>query len=496
MTTHTISYQIQWKQAGSWVTLTSGTIIDFGAEAEMALSDNGVGFGDATTMRASVQTLRTEVDASPWARTPFRITPTVDVASARSFYGVNERASGDAETATFELIGITSDLGRRTKHLYSEAFYKRPIATKTSASSIEDPASGTYTAGLINWIMWMAGGRPNEQAGSYPTADFYYSCDQALAAPDWSWVAGEDGYEEARRLARATGGQIYQAADGVVTYRSPLNLVGSVAYTFADTIGNATDTLGVYGDIREEESGGQVAGTIVVQYTPRQARPMQLVIDDTTPRLIEPGATETIKLEPKWPLKSLQLTGGQLDTKAITATWFDGAPVPQGASGYSHTVTVAAQQVTLTITNNSTTRPMSIWHLLLNGEPIVAGEVGTVTVGTGQPTVTLEDNIYVQSTAHANLLANMALAFYGTARRVRSLTGVPYDTRRTLGETVGLTSAGLGLTSTPHIIIRRRDEAGEAAEYAMVDATGLPVADDFYLVGTTSYTGQTKALSW
>lgn len=496
MAAHSISYLIQWRPVSTWVTLTSGTIIDFGAEAEMALVDNGVGFGDETTMGASVQVLRSEVAASPWTRTPFRIVPTVDAYSARSFYGVNDRAAGDAETVTFNLIGITSDLGRRTRHLYSPAFYKRPAATKTSASSIEDPANGAYAGGLINWILWQAGGRPNEQAGTYTAADFYYSCDQAIAAPDWSWVAGEDGYEEARRLARACGGQIYQAADGVVTYRSPLNMVGTPIYTFSDVVGTATDSLGVYGDISEEEASGQVAGTIIVQYTPRQARPMQLVVDDTTPRLIEAGGVLVITLEPKWPLMSLQLTSGQLDASALTITWFDGTTVFQGGGGYTHTVDVAAQQVTLTITNTSSTKPMSVWHIQLNGEPIVAGEVGTVTVGSGQPTVTLEDNIFVQSTAHANLLAAMALAFYGTARRVRPIMGVPYDPRRTLGETVGLTSSDLSLTAAPHIIIRRRDEAGEMAEYGLVDAAGLPVASDFYIVGTTSYTGQTKSLSW
>jgi hypothetical protein len=489
---HTISYLIEWKPVSSWVTLTTGTIIDFGTDAEMALTDNGVGFGDATTAQAQVQVLRSEVDAYAWARVPFRITPTVDSDTARAFYGVVEKASGDAETVTFQLIGITSDLGRRTKHLYSPAFYKRYVAAKTTASSIEDPTNGSYTAGLVNWIFWMAGGRPFEQAGSYPSADFYYSCGQAIAAPDWAWVAGEDGYEEARRLARAVGGQIYQADDGTVVYRSPLELVGSVAYTFADAIGGASDSLGVYGDISEEESAGQVAGTVVAQYTPRQARPTQPVIDDTTPRLIEKAGSIDVALEPKWPLKSLQTP---LTTDMITATWYDGSAAPQSGSGYSYSVDVEAQQVTLSITNNQAARPMAIWHLLLNGEPIVAGEVGSVTAGSGQPTVTLEDNIYVQNAAHANLLATMALAFYGTARRVRTLRDCPYDARRTLGETVGLTSADLGLTNVPHIIISRRASAGESVEYGLVDVTGLPVAADFYLVGTTSYS-TTHQLAW
>lgn len=489
-----ISYTVQWKPVSTWLTLTTASIIDFGVEAEMALADNGVGFGDQVTMSASVQALRTEVSGSAWLRTPFRIVPTVDVYSARSFYGVNDKASGDADVVTFSLIGITSDLGRRTKHLYSPAFYKRPAATKTTASSIEDPADPSYTAGLINWILWQAGGRPNEQAGSYPTADFYYSCDQAIAAPDWSWVAGEDGYEEARRLARACGGQLYQAADGVVTYRSPLNMVGTVAYTFSDSAGTATDILGVYEDITEEEPSSQVAGTVIAQYTPRQARPMQLVIDDTTPRVVEAGATVVITLEPKWPLKSLQLTSGQLAATAITAVWYSGIPVPQGSGGYTHTVSVAAQQITLTITN-TTSWPFAIWHIQLSGEPIVAGEVGTVTVGSGQPTVTLEDNIFVQNAAHATLLATMIAAFNGVARRIRNITGAAYDPRRLLGETVGLTSASPALSAVPHIIIRRRDEAGESAEYGLIDATGLPIASDFYIVGTTNYITMHQ-LSW
>lgn len=488
-----ISYLIEWKQSGSWVTLTTGTIIDFTGGAESALSDAGMGFGDKVTTSQTIHVLRSEVQADPWERTPFRVTPTVNGASAVAFVGVNERATGDSDVVTFNCIGMIADLPARTKDLYSEIVYRRPVATKTTASSIEDPTDPDYAAGLINWVLWQASGRPYEQAGSYLTADFYYACDQAIIAPDWPWIAGEDGWEEALRLARAAGGQLYQALDGVVRYKSPLLLVGTASYTYADTLAGATDKYGVYdGDSPTEEAATEQYFTkIVGSFTPRSARPMQEAINDSTPRKVEPSETITIDLEPQWPLTSF-LSGATADTlpaEHLTVTRFDGVP----STAYTYSVTLAAQRVTISFTNDELI-PVVIYRIIVHGTPVTAGETQTIEVGSGQPVMTMEDNIFVQNRHHAAQLATMGLAFYGTARKTRSIT-VPYSTTRLVGDTVGLTCADMGLSATPHLIYKIDHKAGEVMTLAMVDVTGIPTADDYYLVSTSAQAGP-KKLAW
>lgn len=503
MSIHPISYLVEWKPAGSWAALTTGSIIDFTGGAESALSDAGLGFGDKVTTRQQIQVLRSEVQGQSWARTPFRVTPTVDGGSATAFAGVNERASGDAETVTFNCVGMTDDLPARTKDLYSPMFYRRPAATKTTASSIEDPATGGYAAGPINWVLWQAGGRPYEQAGTYPTADFYYSCDQAIIAPDWAWIAGEDGWGEALRLARAAGGQLYQAMDGVVRYKSPLLLVSAATCTYADTLAGTDDGLGADESLlvydadspKEEETTGQYFTKIVASFTPRSARPMQEVINDSTPRKVEPGETITVNLEPQWPLTSFLngATATTLPSEHLVVTRFDG----EASTNFTHTVTLAAQRVEIAFTNNETI-PLVIYRIIVHGTPVTAGETQTIEAGSGTPVMAMEDNIFVQNRHHALQLATMGVAFYGpvggSARKTRTITA-PYHTDRVVGETVGLTCADMSLMAAPHLIYKIGHEAGEVMTLAMVDVTGIPVVDDYYLVSTSAQAGP-KKVAW
>ena len=485
----TASYQLAWKLSGTWTGVASGSVISLSSGSEAGLADNGVGFGDQTSTRAEVEVLRTETSGITLPRLPVRITYTIDAGSAVAFQGIVTGYSGDRETIRLTCEGMISDLPSRTKAIFTKLRYKRAPATKTSASSIEDPTNGSYVGGIINEVLWKAGGRPYEQAGSYASADFYYSCDQAIRAPDWSWVAGEDGWSECLRLARAVGGQLYQGLDGVVRYRQPLTMVGSVGKTY---------TTADYEELREEVDTGQYATRVVASFTPRYVAAVQEVITDTTYRTVPASSSLTVDLEPHWPIvdDTWVLDGGTLKDKNIIATFFDGGLASYHAStGFTTTVTTYAMRITIVITNN-TARNMQISKITVAGAPVVAGETQTVVIGSADPTRNLEDNIFVQSKAHATALATMATTFYGTVRPVRRLSGCVWDVSRTVGETVALTDSALGLSATTHLILSVSDsEAGAVAEYALVDATGLPALADYWLVKSTSQTG-TKKIAW
>lgn len=485
---YSASYTVE-RNSGGWATIAASSVLaDLSGSAEMGLSDNGVAFGDETTNTCSIVVKRATVSALNFARLPVRVTFTINAASQVAFVGEVADWTGDLDTVTWQCESMLASLPGRTRDYYSPLRFRRPPATKTTASSVEDPDNGAYVGGLINELFWRAGGRPNEQSGTYPSADFYYSCEQAIRAPDWSWVAGENGYEEAKRLARAVGGQIYQGMDGVIRYKQPLTLIGSVVTTY---------DISSFRDLDEQGSArSQYAKVFNCSFTPRRIQPIQEVISDTTPRIVAAGASVTIDLEPQWPLYYVALDGGTLKEKNITAVRFDGVLMTYNAStGYTVVTTVKAMRITAVVTNNSAFA-MQITKVVISGQPIAAGETGTVTAGSGDPARELEDNIFVQTKAHAQALATMALSFYGTARATRTLREMVYDPARIVGDTVALTVSELGLSAVSHIILRKdHEEAGAVQSLALLDASGLPALADYWLCQSTSQSG-TKKVAW
>jgi hypothetical protein len=150
MAIHLIGYTLEWKPAGSWLTIPAGAVEDFDGSSESAQADIGVGFGDTAYTRATFKVLRSALLGNATARKPIRLTPSVDAVAKKAFVGVIVRSSG-VEVVTLECIGILQDLSRRLKDTYSPLFELRPIATKTTASSIEDPTDPDYAGGIFNY---------------------------------------------------------------------------------------------------------------------------------------------------------------------------------------------------------------------------------------------------------------------------------------------------------------------------------------------------------
>ena len=497
MAVHLVGRTVEWAPLGAWATIPNSAIVGFDGQAESALADIGVGFGDTAYTRISLGILRSALSASSvYTRIPFRITPTVDAMSNVGFYGYSVTARG-VKTVTIECEGILSDMQRRLKDTYTPLRELRTIATRTTATSIDDPDDPDYAAGLINEALWRARGRPYAQILDYPFADFYYDCHQALFASDYGWLAGDDGFQEVLRLARAAGGQLYQRNDGVVVYISPYAMVTTPSYTFSDLAATATDSLGVYGGIDEDEASRSYATKIVGQFVPRVERSTQVVIEDTTPRLVQPGEIITIPLMCDHPLTEIELASATtLPASAWVVQRLDGAAVAPGVGGYLHNVTLEGQRVSI-IYENDTAFPHWIYSITVRGNPVTAGEAQTISVGAGSEPLTQEENIYIQNASHAERLAQIALAFYSVRRKVRTLSDCPFHPERYVGETVGLTNATLSLTNVPHMIINiAHSAANKRAAYTMVDVTGIPVKEDYFLVSSGSQAGQTKKLTW
>lgn len=486
MSVDTSSYTVQYKSGSSWVTIPAGQVERVSVSSPAAGGDNPLTFGDDARAEAKIS-LRNDAITDLARDTSFRVKFARASTDVYAHYGglySLDRTLGTVQVATKGYADRIS----RTK-AYTPAFYRRPIATKTTSSSIEDPTNASYRGGLINYLLWQAGGRPAAQDSTYTTALFYYTCDQALLAPTWSWTAGDDAYAACLELAKAGGGQLFQDETGIVTYHNPLWFAGA---TPSFTFGPGDYASDISYSIRPES----VANAYLCQYMGRAARPIQEVYNDQPFLTLAVGETQALDLDLTHPVSTLETNGGggnTLLTSALNVAYLDGAIVPQSSTaGYVHNVVVAAQRVTLTIGNYSN-RPFKIYRVTLRGTPIVATEGGSVRYGTGT-TKNIPQNVFIQSRTQAARIAQLYGLYAGTARRVFSFTAA-FDPAKLVGQRGALTVSQWSLSSLPVVIIDRQiDETGQLCKYRVVDVSNVPVASDLFLIGSNNYAGLTKKI--
>lgn len=486
----TADYLLELKISGTWTAVADSSVLEVQGDWQISGNrNNAIAFGDDTDA-----TLTARLLYSMWAslsyHLPIRYTTTNSGdTTAKTFTGVITKLHRTLDDCDIEAAGM-KELIAATK-IYSPMFIRRPVATKTTASSIEDPTNGAYKAGLVNYALWQCGGRPNAQAGSYPSATFYYDCDHAIIAPDYSWLAGEDTWAECLKLAQAAGGQMYQDADGVVRYKQVLGYAGVTA----------TDTIGLsdYESAEETTDPSVLQGNKwTCQYTPRRRLGTQQVADDTTPRHVEPGESVTIVIEPQTPVAALETASGgtQLLPAALVVARQDGTRIGQGAGLYTHTLTVTAARITIVVTNDNTLA-FTVWRVTLRGDPVVATESGSASSGSGAVERQIEPSIYIQRQSDAQRLAEMYATFYGAARPVVSVRGCVHKPSRYVGQTVSFSNSIWGMTSVAHVILAiRHADTGFTADYDLAYVGDLPDVSQFFIVGTSYSGADVKYLGW
>jgi hypothetical protein len=501
---YTAGFRAYWKPAGSWVEITSH-IKQISGNLELAGDkSNALAFGDSSTIACAMETLDLSLQATAYDGVPAKVDFTIAGNEQRGFTGIITGRERAKNTMAFQCEGYKRTISRTRIH--SPMFERRPAATKTTATSIENPAVSNYAGGLINYALWQSGGRPLEQIATYPTATFYYSVPEyAILSPDYAWLAGEDTWDECLKLARASGGQLYQDRSGTIVYKQPLSFGnGTALYTFDENM---------YGDLKEAALTDQAATKVICPVIPRTKQLVQTVIEDSTPRRIPGGVgqTLTITLEPQNPIAAngwllvaptTAIPRYQLPADAIRAVFGSGS-VPTVNVHYGYTVATAAQQIVLVFTNK-TAWPITVSNLIIKGAPVVAGETETVTsvsVVLTDPekyrTMTLPDNPYIQTRSHGQRIADMTIAFSANALPLITASDCLYDPDRYVGESVNLARAAWGLSATKHLIVAKRDsKTGTRADYDMVSVAGLPYSDQFFTVGPTHWAGTVKRLGY
>lgn len=493
-TSHVLSYRAFYKTGGSWVAFP-GLLNISSIRVE---SGTGVGpfkFGGATLPTATLETTLSG-PTTGWYRAPVYAELKVDVDGVagsweRCFSGILKRQepNGDATGYIYEAGGWDDDIGKI--RVQTPLRYRRFLATKTTASSIEDPDDPDYRAGILNEVFWKAGGRPYDQAASYTSADWYYGCDGTSVAPKWSWVDGENAWSEALALAEDAGGQIYMDAFGVIRYVNPLHLAEVVggAPVIRDTGPWEAGAILHDGKPRPtiDLSAAYNAATCRFQY--RDLQPRQEVYSARAPFRVGPEATVEHTLTTQWPVRWRTEAGVVDYTIRPVCVDYAGAPV-------SLTISVTAEYAQSLVVSftNPLSEPVMVAKIAVDGRPVSVvheGEaryVGARFDANAARDVErrLADSIYTQTEPAALRRARMAVLFDGIPRPVYTGVRVPYLSGVNVGGYARFYSARLGLSDVPCRIIAKQIEAsGRAMTLDLASVEGLRKLSELWVVGQT-----------
>lgn len=477
-------YLVEYNAGNGWTPVNSDYILEVDGVLESGSSDHGLSLGALSTAKARIRFTHNMLPIS-WEGTYVRVSYGFggsDKVSA--FSGIVSNYRDDDDSVEWTCSGW-DEVIRRTP-CYSPLFYRRPAATATTVMSQENPDAPGYVGGLVNWIFWKAGGRPYEQ-GFNPSAVFYYSCEYSPITPEWSWIAGEDSWQELDRLAKSCGGQVYQRSDGVMVFTSALSFGGStVQYTFDE---------GDYRTFQTHAQAQEAASSIRCSYVTRALQPTSIVYEDATPRVISPADDVTITITPDQPVYTWEIAGNVLSPEHYTATTADGV-----ITAITVTVTERAAGRLSLLASNPTNQPVILSRLEIRGRAIAPVSQGVVVEGSGSPELEPLGNsveTYIQSEMHARRLCTLLLAIYGVPRPVRTIGGCGYDPDREIGEIVGLTNVARGLSAAPHRITRiNHSNTGSTMDVGLTPVSGLYTKHDMFVVGTTYAAGDVRRLSY
>jgi hypothetical protein len=522
----TLALQVERYISGSWTPWPNARVLpgmkitsDFGGTPQSPIVWGAV---KPPELSLAIQGVQAEASTA-YADLPVRVKLARGGVLTGVFTGIvqgkDETVSVEANEVGYRAVGL-GEWVRRTRAI-SHLWPRRYAATRTTATSIEDPAHPQYAGGLINYLFWKAGLRPWAQLASYPNAIGYYHCDHALRAPAWTWANGEDGYAECGELARSVGGVITQTPDGVVRFVSPLSpSLGGVVATLSEgaTAGIAGATY--YGKLTTKRQRTTRFTQVRVDWARRVKQGMQQIWElpervrvpakGEAPQYADYGYVD-IEFQPDYPIYRYYklgagdpLTMSEATPDNMGVSDFSQWPVTprrnglEGKATFFEVLEIGAQRVVGRFKHNYL-QPLWLNTLRIQGEPVVVVHEGQAVVGTPGTQVNYPPNLYVSDQNHGEFLGAMLLAFHTVERPLRTADDVIFNPAIAAGVKVLVHSTRSGLSpAVLHLVTKATitvDGDGIRQSLDLIPIGDLPQIEDTWLWGDSVASGP-KGVLW
>lgn len=299
----------------------------------------------------------------------------------------------------------------------------------------------------------------------------------------WAWLDDESVLEECWSLAAAAGGSVYCDADGTMHYDNATAWLNQSVQETLDRpqMGNleiAYEDKELYNSVTVEASARYKDATGVLW------EPDELV-------RVAPGQTKTITARFKQASAAAALT-----YQARTA----------GGLSITSSVTVSmatyAQRAVLTITNNHASYEAYITPLNITGNGLVGGptqeetrtssadgyNAAFFTAARGDRALSIRGNAYVQTRAHAAMLALMRLHRVERPRVTYTLQRCPGNPLRRVGWKINISDTNLLSATRTAYITSLRWRVGQTftQDIEAVDASQMFVDASYFVIGTNT----------
>ncbi len=483
------TFKVEVYVSSSWVDVTADVITCRMNYTNPPLLEFNAAAGSTATIELNDNRLLLNV-----ARVPIRVAFGFSTSDKLTrFLGLVTQRDREIDLVTWTCRGYEALI--ETADVNIALHFDRATATETTASSIEDPDDVDYAAGMINEIFWQSGGRPYQQAGSYPNAIFYYSCEPSILDTYATWLNGESAWEDLARLCRACGGQVGQDELGVIRYRSPLGMVsGASTYNYTDLaltqaqrISTSTSNFEVIGEIANYD---RVLDGIEVGFIRRGLSGGQVIYQDDEFRILEASATITIDVEtdnPAWSLNVITVNAARMRTGAKVEVTLASA-------------TRVGSKVSFNVTNPTAAR-VGIYGIRIRGQSLITVEEGMELYATAgniatSRTLRATDNAYIQTKSQAKQVARLFWDYMSPVRPEIQITGCGYDPDRKIGEFINLTCASLGYSSTRCVIAGIQVNDGATMDLTLIDVSGFDQTSAYFIIDTTYSAGNTRKVGY
>jgi hypothetical protein len=416
-----------------------------------------------------------------------------------------------------------------------------PIPSTVSVANLkaQDPTiKEGSSAGLINTLLWLVGGRPYKYkslyttqnayvAGQYPK--FFFDCQASVINPEWAWFNYENLTEDIKQLCKASGGLLSQDLDGVIRYK---NVFGSKKTWNGLTI---TDSLAT--KFTQSERGSEPYSKVIITYTPRYLAGSQEIYSTVLNEYLNRGESVERQLDftkPVYKMVNKTISGQLTDTivgsnfkfvkDTINAVDIFGTKqtmsvklsphnilyipkyVASGTLGNftieKDTSVISSQTTTLTISNTLNPSTIFVGEVSLYGRALEAGSQETFIRKLNQfPTISgfkelrLPDNPYVQSESQAVRLVDTAKYLLENPRAQITADNVPFVSGIALGETVKIYSQLYAISGEYQITGIAFSNSIQKASVTLLSLSGIYGEDEIFIIGQNYSSANQRKLS-